>query len=141
MPPKPADSDVRGLFVLSCRSLLPGGRQSTLPARPNPLGGFFYMPRLTTLKPRLLAAPVQRLRTHQVERTSGRPWMRLRARLLSDRPLCVACEAQGRVAAATELDHVVPLWKGGSDDPSNLQGLCAACHATKTAQEAGERGA
>lgn len=65
--------------------------------------------------------------------------MRLRARLLSERPLCVACERQGRVAAATELDHVVPLWAGGTDDEHNLQGLCRACHAEKSADEAAQR--
>lgn len=96
------------------------------------------MARLTNLKPRVstLAA---RVTPHQVERTSGRPWMRLRSRLLSARPLCVACERQGRVAAAAELDHVVPLWAGGTDDERNLQGLCRACHAEKSADEAAQR--
>lgn len=96
------------------------------------------MPRLTTLKPRVGTLATQ-VRSHQVGRNRGRPWTRLRARLLSERPLCVHCERQGRVAEATELDHIVPLWQAGTDDPSNLQGLCGDCHRTKTAREAGLR--
>jgi 5-methylcytosine-specific restriction protein A len=66
--------------------------------------------------------------------------MRIRARLMSANPLCVLCQREGRVAAATELDHRVPLWQGGTDDEANLDPLCAACHRDKTAREAGERG-
>jgi 5-methylcytosine-specific restriction enzyme A len=36
-----------------------------------------------------------------------------------------------------ELDHVLPLFKGGADDDTNRQGLCAACHAVKTAADRG----
>lgn len=38
---------------------------------------------------------------------------------------------------AVELDHIVPLFKGGADDDSNLQGLCSPCHAAKTAEDMG----
>lgn len=38
---------------------------------------------------------------------------------------------------ATELDHVVPLFKGGDDDDSNRQGLCRDCHTVKTAKDRG----
>lgn len=31
-----------------------------------------------------------------------------------------------------EMDHVVPLFKGGVNDTANLQALCVECHATKT---------
>ena len=34
-----------------------------------------------------------------------------------------------------QLDHITPLSHGGSNDPSNLQALCACCHAAKTAWE------
>lgn len=96
------------------------------------------MARLTTLKPRVALAR-QRLASHQVERIRGRASQRRRERLLSANPLCVVCERAGRIAAATELDHVVPLWKGGSEDDSNMQGLCSTCHAEKSAREAAER--
>lgn len=35
-----------------------------------------------------------------------------------------------------ECDHILPLCDGGSNDRSNLQSLCANCHAEKTGLEA-----
>jgi len=29
---------------------------------------------------------------------------------------------------AAEVDHVVPLGRGGNNDPGNLRSLCRACH-------------
>jgi 5-methylcytosine-specific restriction protein A len=47
--------------------------------------------------------------------------------------ICKACNQQ----AATEADHVVPIARGGDVwELSNLQGLCARCHAVKTRREA-----
>lgn len=63
----------------------------------------------------------------------------LRAKWFSMHPLCVACESKGRVSAARELDHVIPLWKGGTDTDPNRQGLCIPCHTAKTQAEAAER--
>lgn len=60
-----------------------------------------------------------------------------RALYLRQHPLCVDCEAAGRLTEATELDHVVPLAQGGSHDWSNLAGRCTPCHAAKTRRERG----
>ena len=73
-----------------------------------------------------------------INRTRGRRWSAMRARVLQDEPRCVHCLATGRLSAATEVDHIEPLHRGGSDELSNLQPLCHDCHATKSA---GERGA
>ena len=54
-------------------------------------------------------------------------------------PLCVECAKRGIVKAATEVDHIIPLHKGGTDDDDNLQGLCAECHADKTSRDAGHQ--
>jgi 5-methylcytosine-specific restriction endonuclease McrA len=44
------------------------------------------------------------------------------------------------VSVGTVVDHIVPLWKGGSDADSNKELLCQApCHDAKTAREAAER--
>ncbi len=36
---------------------------------------------------------------------------------------------------ATDVDHIVPKVRGGSDDERNLQSLCAAHHRVKTARQ------
>ncbi len=74
-----------------------------------------------------------------MKRTTGRTLQRLRERILRADPLCRACRAAGRIRPATELDHIVPLFKGGTDDDANLQGLCADCHADKTREDLGQR--
>ena len=65
--------------------------------------------------------------------------MARRAALLRERPLCVECERHGRVRAAADVDHIVPLHRGGADAVENLQPLCRPCHAVKTAAERGVR--
>jgi 5-methylcytosine-specific restriction protein A len=74
-------------------------------------------------------------------RERGRPWRRRRAAWLTAHPLCCKCEERGFFTRATEVDHVIPLWKGGSDDDSNLQSLCSDDSKVKTAAEAKERAA
>lgn len=96
------------------------------------------MPRLPTLKPRVAFAG-QKIRAHYVERMRGSANMKRRERILSARPLCVVCESEGRTSAATEVDHVVPLWAGGSEADANLQPLCRACHVEKSARETAAR--
>lgn len=54
---------------------------------------------------------------------------------LRKRHLKAACEFCGfkpAVDAQLQLDHRVPQSRGGTDHPSNLQTLCANCHALKT---------
>ena len=54
-------------------------------------------------------------------------------------PLCVTCQAEGRVRPVDEVDHRIPLWAGGADNESNLQSLCTPCHEAKTSREAAMR--
>ena len=53
--------------------------------------------------------------------------------------LCVACRLVGVITAATEVDHIIPKAKGGSDDESNLQPLCSECHRKKSLADKGYR--
>ena len=65
------------------------------------------------------------------QRGYGTRWYRLRAYILArDSGLCRVC---GR--PASEVDHIVPKSRGGTDDEDNLQTICTACHAQKTARE------
>src|SRR5580765_2033462 len=69
------------------------------------------------------------------QRLRGHALMRRNAMWLAMHPLCAVCGRE----AATEVDHPVPLCAGGADDESNLQGLCHACHVTKTNSERAQR--
>jgi 5-methylcytosine-specific restriction enzyme A len=63
--------------------------------------------------------------------------MAIRRWVLRAEPRCAECLRNGRLAAAVEVDHIVPLVRGGTDDVRNLEGLCHDCHAAKTASENG----
>lgn len=79
------------------------------------------------------------MKTKPNQRITGTTLQNRRRRWFQVNPLCVHCEAVGRVKVATELDHKVPLCKGGADDESNFQGLCAEHHKAKTALDMGYR--
>lgn len=71
-----------------------------------------------------------------VKRITGRRLQADRERLFSADPLCANCKKHGRVTAATQRDHIVPLAEGGQDVDENVQGLCDDCHKEKSLQEA-----
>lgn len=73
------------------------------------------------------------------ERGYDSKWVRLRAAiLLRDMYLCQPCHASGRTTLATEVDHIKRKADGGTDDGSNLQAICHACHSAKNMAEAAE---
>jgi hypothetical protein len=50
---------------------------------------------------------------------------------------CLACGADLR-EVKWHIDHIYPRARGGSDDPTNLQILCASCNCSKGARTMGE---
>ncbi|MFI8815733.1 MULTISPECIES: HNH endonuclease [unclassified Streptomyces] len=67
-------------------------------------------------------------------RNASRPrdWSKRRTRtLVRDRFTCQRCGAHKEL----EVDHIVPVARGGSWEPDNLQTLCRSCHRTKTYSE------
>lgn len=73
------------------------------------------------------------------ERGYNRVWQKARATFLARSPLCVECDKDGLVRAATIVDHIIPH-KGDQDlfwDTSNWQSLCKTHHDRKTATEDG----
>jgi 5-methylcytosine-specific restriction endonuclease McrA len=57
-------------------------------------------------------------------------WPLIRKAVLDrDMGMCRYCGA-----AATEVDHILPVSRGGGSHMANLQALCRRCHATKTAR-------
>lgn len=92
----------------------------------------------STATTKVHATPEQQRGT-STQRGYGYKWQQARAGYLARHPLCAECERQGRVKVATDLDHITPhkldmvlFW-----DRDNWQGLCHACHSTKTAKEDG----
>ncbi len=67
---------------------------------------------------------------------NNRAWMVYRVWYLKRHRLCVECRKEGKTVVATEVDHIIPLSKGGdfwSED--NHQSLCKPHHSSKTAKE------
>ena len=46
---------------------------------------------------------------------------------------CGHCQQQ--LSSTYEVDHIVPLYKGGTNDLTNLVSLCPNCHRKKTAMD------
>jgi 5-methylcytosine-specific restriction endonuclease McrA len=104
------------------------------------------MAKLQTLTPRLGKAPTRLATVASDSWRSGRTstargygyrWQRAREQHLAQHPLCVMCQAEGRVTAATVVDHITPhrgnealFW-----DRSNWQSLCASHHSGEKQRE------
>lgn len=65
---------------------------------------------------------------------NDRRWRKARLLHLARNPLCVACQTEEKLTAATVVDHVIPhrgdvalFW-----DTTNWQSLCETCHNRKT---------
>lgn len=49
------------------------------------------------------------------------------------------CKRAHCEAPAIDVDHIIPLWAGGTNKDHNLEGLCPDCHKRKTKAEASAR--
>lgn len=74
-----------------------------------------------------------------MNRIRGRKLQAIRKNWLNRHPLCVACTSKGYITAATQVDHIIPLFKGGADNHTNRQSLCDECHTLKTRHDLGQR--
>lgn len=73
------------------------------------------------------------------ERGYGHSWVKLRDAILKRDVLCQPCIKAGRTTAATQVDHIKPKARGGTDDPANLQAICSDCHRAKTDADEGRK--
>lgn len=76
-------------------------------------------------------------RGNSTQRGYGSRWRKKRAAVLREEPLCRHCLERGETMQSSEVDHIVPKARGGTDERNNLQGLCKTCHSRKTAQQDG----
>ena len=73
------------------------------------------------------------------ERGYGAAWDKLRKIIIKrDMALCQPCLTKGRPTPFTQVDHITPKAKGGTDEHDNLQCICTPCHSDKTQREAAE---
>lgn len=81
-------------------------------------------------------------RASSAQRGYGRRHQRLRRMFLAANPICVDPENRhrGEVRASTDMDHIIPKSKGGTDKWDNLQALCHSCHSAKTAVQSSRWG-
>lgn len=103
--------------------------------------------KLQTLKPRVqqLGSALVVVRStswrsntaSSTKRGYGYAWQKARAGYLVSHPLCVYCEREGRVTAATVVDHRIPhrgdqrlFW-----DKANWAALCAHHHSSTKQRE------
>ena len=114
----------------------------TFPKRSRSGGGSPEIGSASPVKPDTLPLPKQHYRASRSGSRnpiySSMRWRRLSALTLKRDPLCGMCREAGAVVPATLVDHIIEI----IDDPSlaydsgNLQPLCHACHAVKTAKVA-----
>lgn len=67
---------------------------------------------------------------------NGAAWARLRALVLTEKPLCEECNKHGRITVATDVDHADN--NPANNERSNLASLCHECHSRKTAADMGK---
>lgn len=95
--------------------------------------------------PTLPALPplVQIGTTSVIARDRSAEYLRIREEVLEEakyRCRCPECKESKHPKIAHEVDHIVPLWRGGAaTEKENLQAMNRECHAKKTAEERAER--
>lgn len=55
-------------------------------------------------------------------------------------PYCAECTRKMGPGDDWDLDHIVALERGGTDDDANFQVLCEVCHTAKTGEDHAEAG-
>ena len=91
-------------------------------------------PRLGQRAPQAKQQRLPDLREGSHKRGYDATWHRMSKMVRMEEPLCRHCLRDGRVTAATLVDHIVPLSLSPELrlDRGNLQALCSRCHSFKT---------
>tara|TARA_B100000925_G_C21931343_1_gene440401 strand:+ start:243 stop:629 length:387 start_codon:yes stop_codon:yes gene_type:complete len=70
---------------------------------------------------------------------SRKHWTALQRNTVAARQGYKCAHCKQTFPAVFDIDHIVPLHKGGEDALGNLQALCCNCHAIKSRNEQSER--
>jgi 5-methylcytosine-specific restriction endonuclease McrA len=73
---------------------------------------------------------VERLRGRALQRQRERVWLR-------DQGVCARCGHVTTFPSGFEMDHIVALANGGTNDDANMQILHHECHEAKTNEDLG----
>ena len=77
-----------------------------------------------------LCTPCKRQRDKRRGTTTHRgydyQWSKLSAQVRAEEPNCYLCGAP-----STATDHVIPKNRGGTNDRTNLRGICTPCNSAK----------
>lgn len=93
--------------------------------------------KITTLKPKIEKIQLGVGSPMNTERIRGWQLTKIRERiLLRDEYTCRVC---GLVSLELIVDHITPLFMGGSESDANRQSLCVRCHDLKNEKEEKER--
>ncbi|ENL7683100.1 HNH endonuclease [Proteus mirabilis] len=95
------------------------------------------MSRLKVLKPRIPVLKTKVVKPLDVvtRRVTGSQRQKRRLLKWQENPHCTACGSLLAFPDGFELDHIIPLFKGGKDTTENCQVLCIECHRKKTKEE------
>lgn len=64
---------------------------------------------------------------HSARKSNSQHWKKIRSRILDrDGRMCFWCGCD-----ADTVDHIIPVAKGGTDDPDNLVACCRRCNFSK----------
>lgn len=77
-------------------------------------------------------------RDPDVHKKYGRAWRRIRDQYVKTHPFCEECFKRGILVPVDEVHHIVPVSRGGTNNPNNLMSLCKSCH-NKIHHEMGDR--
>lgn len=107
------------------------------------MGVKLLRPRIGVIKPRVTVSlptpPQGEPGNRWGSGRGGRPWRRKRDRVMRrDGKLCQTCKREGRLTLATEVDHILAVSQGGTDDDANLEAICGPHHLEKTQAEAAQ---
>ena len=90
---------------------------------------FFFVPIATLFLERQSLTPLNMVKTFKVKKRKVSETTK-KVVAANQKWHCNMCK--NMLDASYEVDHVVPLYKGGDNSVNNLQALCRNCHGKKT---------